>query len=258
MTDNDNSLEDICYKHDFLSSVIARVDLINPIEILKKQVPKTLADLILRNFPIMEPKSAFTQELMISPQGGVDNVKRTEFREWHFHGKNREKTLTITPTAIIINYKKFNTFRQMRNEFFEIIELFFKHFNDSLGSRLGLRYINEILLPDENPFAWDGYINSKLLGLFNFYESNDSLSRIFHNLEYNYGDYNLKFQFGMHNPDYPSNIVKRIFILDYDAYYQGVQEKEEILTNLDKFHTKIQKLFEYCIDNKLREVMYGK
>ncbi len=258
MTTNENTFEDICYKRDFLSSVIARVDLINPIEIFNKQVPKALADLILRNYPIMEPKKAFTQELKISPQGAVDKVKRTELQEWHFHGKNREKTLTLTPTSIIMSYKKFNTYRQMRNEFFEIIELFFKLFNEALGSRLGLRYINEISLLDDDPFSWNGYINQKLLGLFSVCENNNSLSRIFHNLEYNYGDYNLKFQFGMHNPDYPATIAKKIFILDYDAYYMGAQEKDEILNNLDKFHSKIQQLFEYCVDDKLREVMNGK
>ncbi len=258
MSTDENTLEEICYKRDFLTNVIARVDFINPIEVLNKQVPKLLADLILRNFPIMEPKKAFAQELKISAQGGVDNVKRTELQEWHFHGRNREKVLSLTPTSLLIGYKKFNTYRLMRDEFFEIIELFFKHFKDALGSRLGLRYINEISLPDDAPFAWEGYINSKLLGLFNVCENNDSLSRIFHNLEYNYGDFNLKFQFGMHNPDYPANIVKKIFILDYDAYFQGVQDKNEILNNLDKFHSKIQKLFEYCIDDKLREVMHGK
>ncbi len=62
----------------------------------------------------------------------------------------------------------------------------------------------------------------------------------------------------MHNPDYPANIVKKIFILDYDAYCEGAQEKNEILKNLDKFHLKIQQLFEYCIQDELRKVMYGK
>jgi len=254
---NEDTLEEICYKRDFLKSVIARVDFVNPLEIINKQVPKDLADLILRNFPLLEPRKAFSQELKISPKGGVDDITKSEFQEWHFHGKNREKTLTLTHTSIIMNYRKFNTYRQMRNEFFDIIELFFKIFSDVLGSRLGLRYINEISLSNGNPFEWEGYINSKLLGLFNVCEDNNSLSRIFHNLEYNYGDYNLKFQFGMHNPDYPANIVKKVFILDYDAYYQGVQVKEEILSNLDKFHTKIQQLFEYCIDEKLRKVMYN-
>lgn len=258
MNQQKTNFESICYKQDFLKKVIARIDLVSPIIEIQKELPKEIADIVLKSFPLMEPKKSIMQEFQLSPKSGVKNLQRNEMIEWYFHGKNRKKTLTITPTSIILSYDKFNTYVQMRDEYFKIIEIFFNYFKNALGNRLGLRYINEIFLPDDNPFSWEEYLNSKLLGLFNFCENNNSLSRIFHNLEYNFGDFNLKFQFGMHNPDYPANIIKKIFILDYDAHYLGSQEKDDIFSNLDKFHDKIQYLFEYCIKDKLRNILNGK
>jgi len=59
----------------------------------------------------------------------------------------------------------------------------------------------------------------------------------------------------MHNPDFPAPIKKKIFILDYDAYYDGFVERTEVETRLTLFHDKIQDLFEWSIQPKLREIM---
>jgi len=59
----------------------------------------------------------------------------------------------------------------------------------------------------------------------------------------------------MPNPDFPAPIKQKIFTLDLDASYQSLQEQVEISTNLDKFHDKIQSLFEMSITANLREIL---
>lgn len=59
----------------------------------------------------------------------------------------------------------------------------------------------------------------------------------------------------MHNPDFPAPIRKKIFVLDYDAYCEGLQDMEDIKKNIDVFHDKIENLFEENITKKLREKM---
>jgi uncharacterized protein (TIGR04255 family) len=71
----------------------------------------------------------------------------------------------------------------------------------------------------------------------------------------NYGTMILTFKYGMHNPDFPAPIRKKIFVLDYDAYYQGLQEMSDILRNTAEFHDRIEKLFESSISPKLRAIM---
>ena len=97
-----------------------------------------------------------------------------------------------------------------------------------------------------------------LLCSFRFYKGAGIVSRVFHNVEYSFDDFNLRYQFGMHNPDYPAPIKKKSFILDLDAYYQGIQDKDEIQKNLDKYHDKIQEVFELSITDKLRTILNEK
>lgn len=82
--------------------------------------------------------------------------------------------------------------------------------------------------------------------------------RNFHNMEFKYDDFNLRFQFGMHNPDYPAAIRQKIFILDFDAYFQGAFENNQMPAMLDNFHNAIQTLFERSITDNLRERMNAK
>jgi uncharacterized protein (TIGR04255 family) len=59
----------------------------------------------------------------------------------------------------------------------------------------------------------------------------------------------------MFNADYPAAIRKKSFILDYDAYYQGPQNLEDVKHNIDIFHEAVQTLFEYSISDELRSLM---
>ena len=61
----------------------------------------------------------------------------------------------------------------------------------------------------------------------------------------------------MHNPDYPSTIRSKVFILDFDAFSEGLQEFHEIKTKLKNYHEAIQGLFEQSITDQLRGKMNG-
>lgn len=206
-------------------------------------------------FPIAEPKKAIAQELRISPD--ELRQKRSELTEWHFHGRDRDKTLTIVPTAVFVEYTSYKDYETLKEEFLGALSVFFDHFVDVIGSRLGLRYINNITLNDGAPLSWEDYLNERMLCLFQFYQEPGFLARVFHNIELNFGDFNLRYQFGMHNPDYPAPIKKKGFILDLDAYCQSPQDYSDITANLDVFHSRIQELFEMSITDNLREILNG-
>jgi uncharacterized protein (TIGR04255 family) len=123
------------------------------------------------------------------------------------------------------------------------------------ANRVGLRYVNNLTIENKETLDWESLIQSKLLSLFTFYPDPKKVSRVFNNLELNLGDFNLRFQYGMHNPDFPAPIKKRNFILDYDAYSSNLQDLNDITRNLDKFHQEIQNLFEICITDELRGIM---
>lgn len=244
----------VCYKKPFLTEVIVRIDWLEPIESLSKKLPKNLSQKAKKSFPIAEPSKKKVQAVQITSEG-IESTE-TETTEWNFHDKNRSKTLTITTGALFIKYTTYESFEVLKHDFSDVLTAFFGEFKDIQVSRLGLRYVNNVTLNEPQPLRWEEYIDDKLLSLFSFYPQGSFLARVFHVIELNFGDSYLRYQFGLHNPDYPATIKRKVFVLDLDAYYPGLQEKDDVLPNLDKFHDKIQEIFEMSIKENLRRKMY--
>jgi len=241
------------YRTPFLKEVIVRLDYSYPITQLIKTLPDKLKTILALLFPISEPKEFVGRELVISMD--VTKEKIVEGTTWIFHSMDRQKTLLIDRENVNISYKTFDSFDVLKQEFLPIVEVLFESYKDFQGKRLGLRYINEVKLDENNVLDWSEYLDEKLLTYLEFPEDPSLICRAFNNLELNYGDFILRFRYGIHNSDYPARIQKKSFILDYDAYYQGLQNLEDITQNLDKFNEAIHKIFEQSIRDSLRSKM---
>ncbi len=247
-------LDSISYPRNFLTKVLARVDLASPLAGLQNELPKNISKAALQSFPIAEPKPAFSQEVVVTAKDLT--AHKEEYTQWNFYGRNREKRLRIVPEAFFVVYNNYDRYETLRQEFLTIVDSFFTSFEaDAQPSRLGLRYINQLDVPGSGPLDWQAYVNDELLGLFSYAIEEAQLSRVFSNFEVVFSDFNLRFQFGVHNPDYPAPMRRRAFVLDYDAYFKGPLEPNEIRDCLNKYHEAIQRLFERSITDKLREIM---
>ena len=245
------------YKKNYLDNVIVRVDFAKEILDIDKALPESFVSEVIKSFPIPEPRVAQGKEYQIGPK--VMAVKEVKHQEWYYHGKDRDKSLCITHNAMFINYIKYkDNFENLKKTFMEIIGVLQSAYPDLRFRRLGIRYIDKIEFNEPDFTSWEKYLDKKLLCIFDVADDKTKISRAFHNLELNYGDMNVKFQYGMHNPDYPAPIKKKIFILDSDVFLDAVQTKQEIEKNLTKFHDKLTQLFEQSITEKLREVMNGR
>jgi len=244
-----------CYKKNFLKEVVARVDFLNPLPGIETALPRAVSEVALRVFAIAEPREAVQREVQIGPQGVTQTESR--FTEWHFHGKDRTKTLTLGRQVALVQYKKYETYELVKGEFIQVLDALSGHFEGIQPSRVGLRYVNSIELNEPNPLDWSAYIGPRLLSLFSFPQEADrtALSRVFHNLELSFDAFNLRYRLGMHNPDYPARIRQKVFVLDLDAYTQSFVEVKEIGRLLDSFHAAIQRYFEESITEGLRGVM---
>jgi len=267
-----NGFEHICYKRNFLQRVIARLDFLAPFPRANEPLPTELTQEILRRFPIAEPKQAFAQEFEVAVATQELKTHRTEFTEWRFFGRNREKQLTLQPGVLggkqftlqhgflWIEVKQYERYETLREEFLAVCTAFFRSFPDApQPSRLGLRYINVFeRLGEDMPLTdWSGFFHPSLLEAFKFAPPEDCgmLSRVFHNMEFAFDECSLRFQFGMNNPDYPARMRRKSFVLDYDSYFQGAIDQSAIGDLLDRFHGKTQQYFERSIGDKTREVL---
>lgn len=242
------------YKKNYLNQVVARVDFLSPINSINRELPSEIISVIKDFFPIAEPQEVLEIGLQLGKEAPE---KQSKIMQWKFLGKEREKELDIDEKSMFIVFKNYKSFEDLQIPFIRITDSLFNTYKDIQTKRLGLRYINRIDISENYPLNWRPYINKELLSVFNIPIPEDKLkiARVLQFLELNYGNFMLRFGFGMHNPDYPAQIKKKIFTLDYDASYEGFLNKEEISEKLPIFHSEIKKFFELSITDKLRKKM---
>ena len=245
--------DDICYTQNFLAEVIARVDFTTHVEALGRNIPEELANVATTAFPIAEPRESVAQQLQVSDEGV--RHKKEHFKEWHYYGREREKRLVIARNAIFVAYSEYESYEKLADDFFAVLKAMFSAYPKVRGSRFGLRYINKIELAQRDPFDWRDFIDPDLLCLVNRYADPQSTTRVLHIVETKQDDLQMKFQFGLPNPDFPAPMRKPVFVLDLDCYVHGNQSLEEVSTNMSRAHQQIQQTFEDSIRDGLREVM---
>lgn len=188
---------------------------------------------------------------------GVDSPKsnQTRIKRWQFFGKEREKALSISSQALDVGYSKYTTFEEVKAAFTGAVEALAKLCPDARVKRFGLRYVNKITIENStNPSDLRNLISPELSSMISFFEPKN-LTRLFHVAELKVGEFDLRFQFGFPNPDYPAVMKRPDFILDMDAYVQIVHDLNESLRYMDGAHEQIQTLFEKSISDVLRSRM---
>ena len=223
---------------NYIKEVIIKIDLPETFEFSETKMPKEIEKEVLKRFPIPEPKTIQGKELQFSGKEFIQ--KDLEKKEWHFFDSNREKELVFAESAFFISYKKYEEFKKLREDWSSVINAIFDKYPEIQVNRIGLRYVNHIQL-DKDKNKWKDVINEKLL--HNFQLGLDNISRGFSIINLNEKGTKTNFQYGIHNPDFPSPIKNNLFILDFDVFYEGILTKKDILENTDAFHDKVKSLF---------------
>lgn len=243
----------VCYGKTFLKEVILRIDFPAPLPALKKTIPAKVYKAALSRFPVSESQKVQAQELQFSATGISTNSR--EEMQWVFNGKEREKTLVIAPQHMVYSTRDYKSFEEMTEDFFHVLNVLRFVESELVISRVGLRYVNIIELSDGHPLDWKGYVDDSLLGMFGFNGRQANLSRVFHVLEYNFDEINLKCQLGVANPDYPAVVRRRQFVLDLDASSVSVYELDDLQKVISDAHSLVQDFFETSIGEQTRKLL---
>jgi uncharacterized protein (TIGR04255 family) len=247
------------YKRNFLSKVIARVDFTPHLGISFGNLPEPLPAALKKRFSLAEHQVSEQPELEVSRGDRKAQAKFSLVRRdhWQFHSTKRDRYIEISESSLLINYTTYDCFESLLDDFLPAVEHFLQPVSKLNIHRLGLRYIDSFDFSDEsNPTEWSKYLHGDLLTTFNLADNRKTVSRAFNILEFNYGDTNLRFQYGMPNPDYPAAIKKKLYVLDWDAYSMNLGLRiKDVKSYLTRYHDKINTAFEEVITDNLRKKM---
>ena len=179
---------------------------------------------------------------------------------WIFADENNSKQVELNSNNLVLVYHKgaYKGFNEFLNDVSLLLQALRRYtpFNIMF---LGLRYVNRIYedVIDENNIQ--EYINESLISNIIFdLEDGEGFSQLFSRLDLLTEDYQLTFQYGFYNQEYPNPTYKKDFILDYDCKLTkigSVNSQAEIEDALKKMNKIIYKKFEYSITDKLKRLM---
>lgn len=241
------------YKKNYLTRVIAQIQVVNPLATVDRDPHKKLADLIRKSFSVEEHKNVEQQQLLITP-GGPPTASTKLTKIFTYFAPQRKKLVQITEEALTLEYRSFRSSQPFRRDFISLVETVFECYPDVQVKRLGMRFVDEIdLKTEKDPTDWTQYLNHNLLGAFDLAPDRTSIVRAFHIVEWKQDGVFLRFQYGMHNPDHPAPIRQKIFRLDTDAYVSGLLTLEAIKDYWQTLHDAAHSTFEGVITDEFRK-----
>jgi uncharacterized protein (TIGR04255 family) len=131
--------EDTSYGRHFLKEVIVRIDFVAPLGD-EKALSTKLFDPLSEGFPISEPVAAVAQELQITGEG-LKPQKHESLKQWNFHGKQREKQLSLRTSFVALTYPRYTAYENLKADFGWLLGITGKYFPEARSRRFGLRYI---------------------------------------------------------------------------------------------------------------------
>lgn len=240
--------EEICYKKNYITEVICRLDFANKVSIFDSTMPKAVNLAVTKYYPIAEPQEIIGTQLQVNPVTGpiVNNVVT---KQWVFWSRDKKSCCRIDSSCIVFSVKNYDVFEKVRGAILDIMIEVLKLDNNYLGKRLGLRYINMLPIKGNDNWIADQFSNA-----FAAHKDNRTI-RLITQLEYAVTDeeIHVKLQYGYPNPDYPAIMKNEDFTIDIDASSRGLIYQEDIEQMVDKMHFEVQTCFEKMITDEYRK-----
>lgn len=169
-------------------------------------------------------------------------------------GKNR---IIASKKAIVFEYNQYFSFEETKKQISFVVKEILSVNSSIRTKRFGLRYIN--VFDSDTHKINKNYFADSLKGLVKFNDfSGLVVSRALGNIEFINDDLRLTMKYGNFNRNYPGAVEKYDFVLDYDAYVDGLCLLSDVFQQkLDAAHDMIQTAFESSITDNLRETMRG-
>jgi uncharacterized protein (TIGR04255 family) len=237
----------------------------------KQDVVDAILEDVADDLPVLRRQQQMTFALSSGAMGQADEVPR-------LFDLARRTSATIAPTALTVETTAYRTFSDFRVLLMKLVESIAKHGSVAAVERIGLRYIDEIRVPEPifDARDWRKWISDDLLSSIDLV-GNHAASATQGVTEYRLPeeDTHLVFRYAAtHGVGVVSNEpLKRrhpieqpgpFFVFDLDCYFQPTLEKApefspyRIGEILDGLHVPAGSAFQNVITDRLRDLFRGK
>jgi len=241
------------YKKNYLAKVAFRLDFTENCIIDSLD---NYYDVIKDRFPIKEEKEGMTGLLQLNFKSGDVKNESEKMTSWLFSNDEKTKRIEVNSKFLYLEYDKYTDKKELFEDIKNVVQVFIKQHEVKHFNRIGLRFINEIKLSENEQLDWTNYINDNLISNITFVkENNKKLARALGLLVFKEEMGNVNFNYGMWNSEYPNEINRKEFILDYDCFSRLGITDEEIYDLAEHFHGYIEDLFEVSIKEKFRNLL---
>lgn len=249
------------YTKNFITQVVLRADFAPDTVPMVQPDEAFLA--LFDGFPVRNRQNRSRSEVRIrkTPQGPVKDTHTTNFLENNFWTEDRRRRAAVCSEYLFLEEHRYEGYAVLRDLFLDALDTVAAQYPTMKIRRLGMRYINEIRLPEEDAGTglgadfWQQYVNPLLVGGLRFAGTDGTLARHMCSTELNYGSDRATFRYGIFNPEYPKPNQRREFILDVDTYCAVPMTAQAAPAKLDAFHSAACSVFETAITDALRARM---
>lgn len=245
------------YKSNYLTNVVCRFDLLNAPELGGTTRP-ALSEAVAKLFPRFSAKPSAQLSVVVGPQGPQMTQGVAGFSYEHRRGDRVMPVVVVGAGLLSIEYgpNDYDHFVPFKEEVEQILAALAKHHPQAAIARIGLRYVNEIRLDQGGALDWGGLVNPALIASVKAGVLPDwKLTKSMHQLHTTNDDVSLLIHYGLPNPDYPGDLVRRHFVIDIDAFKSGPVPLGEAAACVSTLNAACEETFESFIDQDLRAKM---
>jgi len=165
-----------------------------------------------------------------------------------FQDQLKARVIKVSPQNMALAFSAYSNFENFKEEVLKRSERFCEIFNVSSLIRVGLRYVNEIPLPTQEPESLTTYV--KPLVEFDRIPL-DSVQQFALQMAAKLDDHMILVRTALLAGPI------RTYVLDIDAYAETVKATSEISALLDRFHDSVQRVFLDHVTDEFKQVMRG-
>ncbi len=252
------------YKKNYIENFIFKINFKESNQEIVDAILNSLKQNLADTFNGLKSREIINNMIEMNEDTNIAQITSTQkVIEYRLFNKNEDEFITITNEYIAYETTKYQNFEAANS----IIKKMIKNFKDSSNietcTRIGMRFINDIILPSETKndiYNWKGYIQNPLLNDIEFFREKNQKEIIqsMHSIDIESNeDKNIYYtiQYGLYNSRRPSQMLDKQYIIDIDAHTKTVEDIEDVESKIKIMHKEIEELFETIIDDEMRKNM---